>query len=185
VAVIDPALHAVLRGGLALLLAGAAAHKLRDLHAFRVALGDYRLVPWALTGLVAPALVAGELGAAALLLSPAARPWGFAAAAALLALYSAAIAVNLLRGRSDIDCGCFGPALHVELGGGLLARNAALLAAAGAGLAPVAPRALGALDAVTIAGALAFLAFAHAAATRLLAEPPVDPLAMSPPGQRA
>jgi hypothetical protein len=168
---IDPALHAVLRGALALLLAGAAAHKLRDLHAFRVALGDYQLVPWALTGLVAPALVAAEASAAALLLSPAARPWGFAAAAALLALYSAAIAVNLLRGRRDIDCGCFGPAVHVGLGGGLLARNAGLLAAAGAGFLPVVPRPLGALDAATIAGALAFLGFAHAAAARLLPGP--------------
>lgn len=168
---IDPALHALLRGGLALVLAGAALHKLRDLHAFRVALGDYQLVPWALTGVVAPALVAAELGAAALLLSPAARPLGFAAAAGLLAVYSAAIAVNLLRGRRDIDCGCFGPALHVGLGGGLLARNAVLLAAAAAGLAPVSTRPLEALDAATVAGALAFLALAHAAAARLLAAP--------------
>lgn len=166
---IDPALHAVLRGGLALLFAAAAAHKLRDLPAFRVALGDYQLVPWALTGLVAPGLAAAETAAAALLLSPAARPWGFAAAAALLALYSAAIAVNLVRGRRDIDCGCFGPALHVGLGGGLLTRNAALLAAAGAGFLPVAPRPLGALDGATIAGALAFASFAYTAATRLLA----------------
>lgn len=156
---IDPALHAVLRGGLALLFAGAAAHKLRDLHAFRVALGDYQLVPWVLTGLAAPGLAA-------------ARPWGFVGAAALLALYGAAIALNLLRGRRDIDCGCFGPALHVGLGGGLLARNAGLLLVAGAGFLPVAARPLGALDGATIAGALAFAAFAHAAATRLLASPP-------------
>jgi hypothetical protein len=172
VAVIDPAAHAVLRGGLALLFAGAAAHKLRDLHAFRVALGDYRLVPWPLTGLVAPALVAAELAAAALLLSPAARPLGFAAALALLALYTGAIALNLARGRRDVDCGCFGPAVHVALGPGLLARNGLLLAGAAAGLAPVAPRALGALDAVTIAGALAFLACVHAATSRLLAQAP-------------
>jgi hypothetical protein len=169
---IDPALHALLRGALALLLAGAAAHKLRDLHAFRVALGDYRILPWALTGLAAPALVAAELAAAALLLSPAAQPFGFAAAAALVALYAAAIAWNLARGRRDLDCGCFGPGVHVGLGGGLLARNGALLAAAGAGLLPVAARPLGPLDAATIAGALAFLAFAHAAAVRLLAAAP-------------
>jgi hypothetical protein len=180
--VIDPALHAVVRLGLAALLAAAAAHKLRDLHAFRVALGDYGILPWALTAPAAPALAAAELAAAALLLSPAARPWGFAAAGALLALYGAAIAWNLLRGRRDVDCGCFGPALHVQLGGGLLARNAALVAAAGAGLAPVAPRALGPLDAATIAGALAFLGFAHAAAIRLLARPPaaVAPAAGAP-----
>src|SRR5690606_14068067 len=76
-AMIDPAVSALLRGALALVLAGAAAHKLRDLHAFRVALGDYQLVPWALTGLVAPALVAAEIATAALLVSPLARPAGF------------------------------------------------------------------------------------------------------------
>lgn len=178
---IDPAVSAVLRVALAAVLAGAAVHKLRDLHAFRVALGDYQLVPWALTGLVAPALVAAEAGTAALLLSPLARPAGFAAAATLLSLYSLAIAVNLVRGRRDLDCGCFGPALHVRLGGGLLARNGALIAAALAGLAPPAPRALGALDLATIAGALAFLALANAAATRLLAAaPPAGPLAEPP-----
>lgn len=178
---IDPAVSALLRGALALVLAGAAAHKLRDLHAFRVALGDYQLVPWALTGLVAPALVAAEIATAALLVSPLARPAGFAAAAGLLSLYSAAIAVNLVRGRRDLDCGCFGPALRVRLGGGLLARNGVLIAAALAGLAPPAPRALGALDLATIAGALAFLAFAHAAATRLLAAAPPSGALVEPP----
>jgi hypothetical protein len=43
------------------------------------------------------------------------------------------------------------------------------VAAALAGLAPVAPRPLGALDAATVAAALLFLAVAHAAGTRLLA----------------
>jgi hypothetical protein len=169
VAVIDPAISAMLRAALALLFVAAAVHKLRDLHAFRVALGDYQLVPWALTGLVAPALVTAELATAALLVSPFARPWGFAAAAGLIATYSIAIAVNLARGRRDIDCGCFGPALRIGLGGGLVARNAVLVAAAAVGLAPVAPRALGALDVATVTGALAFLAFAHAAAMQLVA----------------
>jgi len=168
-AVIDPALHAVLRGTLAAVLLGAALHKLRDLHAFRVALGDYRLVPWPLTGLVAPLLVAAEVAVGAALLSPWARPTGFAAAAGLVGLYSAAIAVNLLRGRRDIDCGCFGPALRVALGAGLLVRNALLLAAAAAGMLPVAARPLTAFDAATIAGSVAFLLVAHAAAVHLLA----------------
>lgn len=166
---IDPAIHALLRGALAALLASAAWHKLRDLPAFRATIGEYRLLPGALGELAAPALVVAEAFAAALLLSPWARPWGFAAAAALLALYSAAIAVNLARGRRDIDCGCFGPALRAGLSGGLLARNAIVLAAAGAGLAPVAARPLGLLDAATIAASLAFLGLAHAAALRLLA----------------
>lgn len=169
---IDPVVPALLRAALALLFAAAALHKLRDLHAFRVALGDYQLVPWPLTGLVAPGLVLAESATTGLLLSPWARPWGFSAAALLLALYTAAMAVNLLRGRRDIDCGCFGPALRLELGPGLLARNAVLIAGALAGLLPASPRALGAQDALPIAGAVGFLAAAYAAASRLLANAP-------------
>jgi hypothetical protein len=172
VALIDPAIAAILRAALALLFVAAAIHKLRDLHAFRVALGDYELVPWPLTGLVAPGLVAAELAAAVGLLSPWARPWGFAGATGLLALYTAAIAVNLLRGRRSIDCGCFGPALRLELGAGLVARNALLIAGALAGLLPVAPRVLTPLDALPVVAGVVFLSFAYAAASRLLANAP-------------
>ncbi|MEL7028072.1 MAG: MauE/DoxX family redox-associated membrane protein, partial [Pseudomonadota bacterium] len=48
-----------------------------------------------------------ELGAAGLLL---AAPWvggaGFAPAAVLFAIYALAVAINLARGRTEIDCGC-------------------------------------------------------------------------------
>ena len=169
---IDPVLPVVLRGALALLFVTAALHKLRDLHAFRVALGDYELVPWPLTGLVAAGLVAAELGVAIVLVTPWARPWGFAAAALLLVLYTAAVSVNLLRGRRDIDCGCFGPALRLELGPGLVARNALLLAGALAGLLAPTPRALTALDGLPIVAAIGFLSAAYAAASRLLANAP-------------
>jgi hypothetical protein len=40
---LDPALSLGLRGGLALLLAAAAWHKLGDFALFRAALGEYRL----------------------------------------------------------------------------------------------------------------------------------------------
>jgi len=166
---IDPALSAVLRGALALLFVAAALHKLRDLHAFRVALGDYELLPWPLTGLAAPGLVAAECSVTVALLSPWVRPWGFVAAALLLALYTAAVAVNLLRGRRAIDCGCFGPALRLELGPGLVARNALLIAGALAGLLPPAPRALTALDGLPIVAAVGFLSAAYLAASQLLA----------------
>jgi hypothetical protein len=169
---IDPVVSAILRGVLAWLLLSAAAHKLHDLNAFRVALGDYQILPWPATALAAPGLAAAELAAGAALLSPWARPAGFAAAAALLALYTAAIVLNLARGRRDIDCGCFGPALRLELGAGLVARNAVLVAAALAGLLPPAPRPLGAVDLVSVLGGVAFLALAHAATGRLLAQAP-------------
>ena len=169
---IDPALVVVLRVTLALLFVTAALHKLRDLQAFRVALGDYELVPWPLTGIVAAGLAAAELGVAGMLLTPWARPWGFAAAALLLALYTAAVSVNLLRGRRAIDCGCFGPALRLELGPGLVARNALLIAGALTGLLPATARALSALDLLPIVASIGFLCAAQAAASRLLANAP-------------
>jgi hypothetical protein len=169
---IDPALAWLARGALAALVASAAAHKLRDFAAFRVALSDYELVPWWLSGLAARALVAAELGIAAALLAPIGRPWGLGAAAALLALYTSAIAVNLARGRRDLDCGCFGPALRVGIGLPLVARNALWFAVALAGLLPVAERPLVWVDAVTVAGAVAALLLLHGAASQLLAQAP-------------
>jgi len=76
---------------------------------------------------------------------------------ALLVLYSSAIAINLVRGRRDIECGCGGAATHVPLSGWLLARNAALMATALAVCA--APHAL-ALAAASWPAALASLAVA-------------------------
>jgi hypothetical protein len=169
---IDPAIALLLRAAGAALFASAALHKLRGFAYFRVALADYRLVPWWASGLAARSVVAAELSTAALLASPLARPIGFAAAAGLLAVYSLAIAVNLLRGRSQIDCGCFGPAHRAPLGPALLARNAVLGALALLGLAPIAARPLVALDALTAAGGVALLGLVYASANRLLENAP-------------
>ena len=46
----------------------------------------------------------------------------------LLALYAGAMAVNLARGRRDLDCGCAGPGVRRPVGEGLLIRNGALIA---------------------------------------------------------
>jgi hypothetical protein len=100
-------------------------------------------------------------------------------AAALLALYTAAIGVNLARGRRDVDCGCAGPGGRQTLQGGLVARNALLAAAALAAAAPVGARGLGAVDAITIAGAVLAAAALYAASQHLLALAPrlASPLA--------
>ena len=169
---VDPVIALTLRGAGAALFAWAALHKLRGFAYFRVALADYRLVPWWASGLAARSIVAAELATAALLVSPLARPSGFAAAAGLLALYTVAIGLNLLRGRREIDCGCFGPAHRAPLGGALLGRNAALGALALAGLAPVAARPLVPLDALTAGGGLILLALLYASANRLIESAP-------------
>jgi hypothetical protein len=169
----DPALALSLRAALALVLGAAAWHKLRDLRAFHAAVSGYALLPAGLVAPAAAALVSAEVTIAAALLAPgsldAAGRAGAVATAALLTLYTGAIGVNLARGRRDVDCGCAGPGLRQPLHAGLVARNALLVVAALAAAAPVAPRQLGALDAVAIAGAALTLFALHAAAQRLLA----------------
>jgi hypothetical protein len=169
---VDPAVAFAACGALALVFAQAAWHKLRDLGAFATSLAAYEIVPASLAPLAATQLAVAELLLAGTLLTPPARRAAALAALALLALYAAAIALNLARGRLDLDCGCTGPALRQPLSGWLLARNAALGALALCAALPLAPRALGAADALPIAGG-ALAAFAlYVAANQLAANAP-------------
>lgn len=118
------ALQTVIALALALLFAAAGLYKLRHRTKFQAQLAEYRLLPPALTPAVSLMLAAIELALALLLLLPAARAVAGYAAATLLIGYAAAIGVNLLRGRSHIDCGCGDrPQLLSEW---LLLRNAVL-----------------------------------------------------------
>jgi hypothetical protein len=168
----DPVVDTTLRVGLALLFAVAAGHKLADLGHFRATLADYRLLPAALAGPAAALVLAVEAAIAVALVTPAERAVGLVSAAALLVAYGAAIAINLARGRRELDCGCAGPAVRRPISGRLVARNAALAAVALAGLVPVRPRALLWVDALTVAGATATLAACYASLDRLLAHAP-------------
>ena len=166
----DPVVGLALRALLALLLGGAAVAKLRDLRAFADAVSGYRLLPAALSRPAAAGFVAAELALAAGLLTPL-RAGAALGAAALLALYALAIAVNLARGRREIDCGCGGPRGRQPLSEGLVLRNLAWAGAALACALPEAPRALAWLDLVTLAATVAAGAALHAAASALLARP--------------
>ena len=124
---LDPAIEGVLRGGLALLFGVTAFEKFRDLGAFRAAVVDYALLPERFVGAIAVAFAGCEAWLGVALVMPAAwrlRLPALLASAAVLALYAAAIAVNLARGRRDIDCGCAGPAARQPLSEWLLVRNA-------------------------------------------------------------
>lgn len=151
----DPAAAGIVVGVVALVLLGAAWHKLSEPHAFLSALAAYRVVPLPLLDPLAKAIPWAEVVIAGGLLVPFSRLGALYAAAALFALYGTAIALNLLRGRSYIDCGC-GGAAH-PLSWGLVVRNAVLAVAALAVTSPTAERAFDWLDAVTlVAGVLAF-----------------------------
>ena len=153
---IDPLLDTVFACCLAALFASTAAHKVREGLRFQAQLSEYRLVPEATIAPAAYLLTVVEACLALALLVPVARGVAALFAGALIAGYTAAIGINLLRGRDHIDCGC-GDAPTL-LSPWLLLRNAALVAIAAVVTLPEVPRALGALD--LLFGVLAFLSLA-------------------------
>lgn len=170
--VLDPAIQYLLAIALAAIFAGSAAAKFVDLDLFEGAVANYRLVPGWLEKPVAWTVPLCELASAAGLLFAATRAAAAAILVILLCVFSGAIAVNLMRGRRDIDCGCFGPALRQELGGSLIARNLVLIAAVVLLELPAAPRALEPVDFVTIACGATAVVMLYLSANYVIANAP-------------
>jgi hypothetical protein len=168
---IDPLLVRAIAIACALLLLFSAWHKLVARDSFIVALGDYQLLPAAL---LRPAAVLIPVFEAVLGVTWLAgyEPRVVALlTAALLALYAAAIAINLWRGRVHISCGCgFGGASGTDqqLSWWLVARNVLLGAVAVLAALPAASRELGLYDWLTVVLALAACGTLYAGASQLL-----------------
>lgn len=129
-----PTLISALLGGL-LLLAGVP--KLRDREGMLAAVKGYRLLPEAGERVVAVALPYVEVLLGALLVVGLGSPFVPAAAAALFLVFFAGLSINLLRGRRELDCGCFAFAKaegHAPRIGWFHAGRAAALAALAAAL---------------------------------------------------
>lgn len=174
---LDPTLVLAAALILAAVFGAAGPPKLAARDAFAGVLANYRLLPDRLVTPVALLLPCLEIAVAAGLLIPATRPLAASGAGLLLLLFAAAMAVNLLRGRSDIDCGCAIGRLRERIGWPLVARN--LLLAAVALLLVIgtpASRALGWLDGVSVLATVATALLLHAAAGRLFGLAPVNPL---------
>jgi hypothetical protein len=118
---------------IALVFVRAAWHKLNDFAAFTGFVADYELLPPPLVRPASAALTATEMAVPVAMLVPGGQPVGAVLAAGLLGLYAAAMGVNILRGRTRIECGCGGaPSLLSPL---LLVRNAVLAGIAAVPLA--------------------------------------------------
>ncbi|WP_298394149.1 MauE/DoxX family redox-associated membrane protein [Sphingobium sp.] len=155
--------------GLLFLAAGIAQWRHRALLPGVIA--NYRLLPAALVGSAATALPLAEVATGVALLIGL-HPLAVVVAMALLLLFAGAMAINIVRGRSHIDCGCGHGALRHPIGWPLVARNVALAALLGLRLLP-AP-AFGAMDIATaIAGgiAIALLCLLFQSLTALAASP--------------
>jgi hypothetical protein len=156
---------------LALLFAGSTLHKLSALSEWPGVVRNYRLLPEALAGVAAAGLLcAGALTAGALCFAST-RRIGACAAALQLLIFGAALWVNVHRGRTLIDCGCFGSRLRAGLAPWMIARNAVLALGALTLLLPVGTRELSFWEMMFAAACVLTLAFLY----------PVMEVALQPP----
>jgi len=119
---------------LAAWFAASVAHKLRDTAGFVTTVDQYRLLPRMLAAPAAFAITGAEvLAIGGLLWLPSAL--GPVVAVLLLGLFALAMAINLLRGRREIACGCSLGTAADTIGWGLVARNGLLAVVALAGAA--------------------------------------------------
>src|SRR5579862_8866605 len=147
---IDPAIRDLCVVALAIIFGASGAMKLRDVEMFEAALANYGLAPRQIEKPLAYLFPLLECAASIGLLATSTRAIAASLLLALLVTFTGAVAINLARGRRNIDCGCFGPALRQELNGWLLARNAVVMILAGVIAFPASARALEPLDIVTI-----------------------------------
>ena len=116
---------------LAAVFAVAALAKLRNLAGTRQALIEFGISGW-LARRAALLLPASELACAAGLIPPVTAKLAALALAVLLTIFTAAIGLNLLRGRRP-SCACFGAVNSSPIGPQTILRNLVLLAMAGCG----------------------------------------------------
>ncbi len=136
---LDPMLTQVLSLALGALFSVGAAHKLRDFSLFHATLKAYRLLPDALVRVAAGLVILAEIATATLLvLGPV--EIGALLAMGLLIVYGTAIGMNLVRGRTQIDCGCHFGRGSGQISPALVARNGVLCIFAALLLLPVSAR---------------------------------------------
>lgn len=125
--IIDPAIVLASRVLGTLVFGAAVLGKLRHRDEFVGVVANYRLLPEAPVTTVAWLIIVFET---AIVLSLATGLWLTAAAALavlLLCGFAVAMAINLARGRTEIDCGCFQSALRQRLSIALVVRNLLLI----------------------------------------------------------
>lgn len=144
--IIDPVLQLSAALTLALVFGAGAFGKFTAWSELEGVVGNFRVLPRALVPVVSRALPPAEALLALSILVPVTRPFAAMAMGALLVAFAAAIAVNILRGRTGIDCGCFRSSLKQNLSWWLVLRNALLLGLAVACLAGASARDLGPAD---------------------------------------
>jgi uncharacterized membrane protein len=171
---IDPAISWTVSLALALEFGASAAIKFVDFAEFRGALENYRIVPEGLSLPAAVLVPVIELGGAIGLLVPRYHLDAEMLLIFLLAIFTAEIGINMMRGCLYIDCGCFVPMLRQPLSKWLLVRNVALMLLGAVVMLANDARAMTALDVVTITLGASTLVILYGAANYILANAPAS-----------
>ena len=160
--------------GVGLVFLTAGVEKFRHRALLPGVIANYRLLPEKLIAPAAFALPFTEMAVGAALVIGL-TPAPIIAAMLLLALFAGAMAINILRGRRHISCGCGRPELQQSLGWPLVARNLLLMALIAPRLFAADPLTL-AETAMAAAGGLAlFLAYTLLHSIGALIAPPLAP----------
>lgn len=166
---IAPLVSVTITTFLVILIMRAAWHKVeRFLETVGFAQG-YGLVPDHWAAPIVRGLTAVEIGTVIALLVPGMRTLGGLLAAGLFAGYGLVMAIALMQGRSEIDCGCGGVPQIVS--GYTLARNT-ILAVLALTAAALPAQAIGPLDAAAAIAAALVLAAIYAAIEKLASHLP-------------
>jgi len=125
----DPIVLTIVRWMLAVVFFGAGLSKVADPKRFVEVVLSYRILPTPVARWYARVLPWMELSIGAGLLVGIATTIAAGVSAMLLCSFVVAIAVNLMRGRTELSCGCFGSKYKKKINGWLIARNSMLIVA--------------------------------------------------------
>lgn len=155
----------------AIFLAGAV-DKLNSRELFASVVEAYGLLPVPIVAVFALTVGMAEGLVGCALFVPRLWPLAQHAAFALLALVSVAVVINLVRGRTEISCGCGGSSADQELSWALVLRNVVLAGVLVIPLLPTSGRTLGFADYGTVCFAVVMGFGLYAALNQLLANVP-------------
>jgi hypothetical protein len=147
---LDPMVSLLLALSYCALFGVAAAHKWRDPARLRAIVQRYRLVPASLVAAASGLVMMLETSITLGLLAERTRAAAAVTGAQLLAGYAAAMAINLRRGRTDLDCGCTGPMERRPVAGWMVVRNLALALLLCVLVVPAGTRPIEWVDAVSV-----------------------------------
>jgi hypothetical protein len=167
---IDPSISFLIALSFSALFATAGLQKLRAPAIFIATLAEYRLAPHALLWVAGAGVILLELAVALGLIWSTTRPTFAFVGAGLLVVYSGAIALNLIRGRRDIDCGC--GTERRPIGRWMVWRNGLLAITVLTASLPVTGRTMGWIDIVTVSAGVLVAILLYAALDTLLGKVP-------------